>query len=538
MKNSIYVTGHMRPDTDSIASAIAYAYLKNKMGIECEACRLGNLNEETKYLLNRFGFEEPRLLKDARFSLNEIELAPAVTVRTDATIHAALQAMKTSGLSAIAVTNENDQYEGIVSFSDIASLIIGDASAGIEIMKKTSVENIASCIDGRVVYADPDRELNGEVTIISEGAAQAEEKYIVKDRIVLLGNDVEVQKAVIGKGAAVLIIVWAEEVDEEILKYAKKKHCSVILSGQGTLNTSRYLYYAPAVSAIVHPKAAYFDSEENVDEVAKKMTESRYSEYPVLDSDKHVLGYVTRYHLMSVSRRKMILVDHNEFSQSVDHIEYAEILEVVDHHRISDFKTAKPINFRNETTGSTATIITGMFQERQIFIPENIAALLLGAILSDTMNFTSPTTTQRDIFMANVLSQISGLNISDFARDVFGIYKDALKKPMTDLVRTDVKIYDFAGHTALISQVMVYELCDLAGREEEIREAARGMIAGTEDHTAVICFTGVIDKGSEFFAEGKRKASAESVYPAGVPMAGVVSRKLQVVPALTKALSE
>lgn len=536
MKEKIYVTGHRHPDTDSVAGAIAYAYLRQRMGDECIPCCLGNLNEETKYLLDRFGFEQPYLLKDARLSLNDISLDEPVSVSPDTSIQVALEMMKEASLSYMGVVDDDNHLLGIVTVSDISRIAMGDTSMGIDLLKETPIGNICDSVEGRMVYAAEERKLNGKVSIvaISTGGVQ---NYEIQDRIVILGDDPESQKELIRKGAGALIVVWAKEIREDVIALAKEKQCSLILSGHGSMNTSRYIYFAPPVGMILREDVVKFECDELLEEVSRKMAATRHRTYPVLDENHRILGYVSRYHLMSAPKRKVVLVDHNEFSQSVKYIEKAEIVEVIDHHRISDFSTAMPINFRNEVTGSTATILTGMFQERQIWIPTNLASLLLGAILSDTLNFSSPTTTQRDIFMANVLSQISGLDIPQFSRDLFSIYKDSLSRSMKDVITADMKVFDMNGHTTYVSQALVYNFDGVHEREEEIRRTAKDIISSIEEATIVVCFTSIIDKATYFISEGRMKKQVERKFPSAVQHKGVVSRKLQIIPVLTEILT-
>ena len=536
MNEKIYVTGHRHPDTDSVAGAIAYAYLRERMGDTCVPCCLGSLNEETKYLLKRFDFPLPYVLKDARLALNDIALDDPVSVSPDTSIQVALEMMKEASLSYMGVVDEDNHLLGIVTVSDISRIAMGDTSVGIDLLKDTSIMKICDAVGGKLIYADTERKLNGKVSIIAI-SADGVDHYEIKDRVVILGDDPEAQKTLIRKGAGALIVVWTQGIKEDVIALAEEYHCSLIISGHGSMNTSRYIYFAPPVEMILRKDVVKFSSDELLEDVSRKMAATRHRTYPVLDENQRLLGYVSRYHMMSAPKRKIVLVDHNEFSQSVKSIEKAEIIEVVDHHRISDFSTPLPINFRNETVGSTATILTGMFQERQIWIPKNLAALLLGAILSDTLNFSSPTTTQRDIFMANVLSQISGLDIPSFSRELFGIYRNALERSMKDVITTDMKVYDFNGHTTYVSQVLVYDFSGLKDREEEIRTASADIIASLEGATIVVAFTSIIDKATYFTAEGRMKKIIENHFSPDREHKGIVSRKLQIIPVLQEIMT-
>lgn len=233
------------------------------------------------------------------------------------------------------------------------------------------------------------------------------------------------------------------------------------------------------------------------------------------------------------------MVDHNEFSQSVRAIEKAELLEVVDHHRISDFSTRLPVAFRNEIVGSTATILTEMFQERQIFIEPNLAGLLLGAILSDTLKFRSPTTTQKDIFMANVLAQIAHLSIDEFAEEMFTVSTNISNKDMQDVLRTDLKQFDIEDQNVLISQVIVYDYHATDNREKEIEDACQAILSRSEAKTIMACFTSIIDSGSIIFAKGEKAEWIYEAFPEDSTsfQEGLLSRKNQIIPKLTDVFS-
>ena len=537
MSQTIYVTGHKHPDTDSVASAIAYAYLKNQQGVDCVACRLGELNDETKYLLDRFGFVAPFYLKDARISLSEIALDDPLCVHPDTTIYETLQLMEKENKPSIAVTDETGKVLGIIANQDISKIGMGDTSLGIDLLKVTSVENIAKTLDGTIVYNDAQFHLNGKVSIIAL-AKQGLTNYDVKSRIVMLGDDKDAQMQAIKKGAGILIVVWAKTIDPEVIEVAKEHHCPIILSGHGAMNTSRYLYFSPVTALLMHSDPVSFHYWELAEDASKKMAKSRFRSYPVLDEKDGLVGYVSRYHILNSQNKSIVMVDHNEFSQSVRAIEKADLIEVIDHHRISDFSTRMPVAFRNEIVGSTATILTGMFQERQVAIPKNLAGLLLGAILSDTLKFRSPTTTQKDIFMANVLAQIAQVNIDDMAKDMFSVSTNIAEKSMIDIMHMDLKTFDFEDQKVAISQVIIYNFEALTGREAEIKEALTELLVHLEAKTYCVAFTSIADGGSIIYAQGECKEWIEEAFPQeGQIQAGILSRKNQIVPILMDVFS-
>ncbi|MBR2802142.1 MAG: putative manganese-dependent inorganic diphosphatase [Erysipelotrichaceae bacterium] len=538
----VYVTGHMHPDTDSVAAAIAYAFFKRTQGVRAVPCRLGELNAETKYLLDRFGFDEPMLLQDARKTLAEIDLDAPISISPDTTIRRTLQVMQDEDQPYLGVTDEEKYLIGMVTKSDLVNVGLGDTALGIELLKQTPVKNIAETIEGTLYYDDPEVHMNGKVSIIALTAAKLE-KYDIRDRVVIMGDDPESQLELIKKGAGVLIVVWSNDIREDVLEAAKKNHCPIILSGHGSMNTSRYIYFAPPVKLIMNRQPVTFREDELAEDVSKKITAYRFRAFPVIDDEQHLKAYVGRHHLMNYKNKKIILVDHNEFSQSVRAIEKAQLLEVIDHHRINDFATNQPVNFRNEIIGSTATIVQKIYRENQIPIPPNMAGLLLGAVLSDTLMFQSPTTTQVDIDAANVLAALGDLDIKTFGKDMFSASSDIKGKKFYDLINQDIKFFEIRDVKTMVSQIIVPELSVFAEREEEILRAMETFVGKKNLDLLVVATTGILDNGSIFYAAGEKAKWMEEAFPnqrgeRRSLQKGIVSRKKQIVPAITEVINK
>ena len=537
----IYVTGHRHPDTDSVAAAIAYAFYKRAMGYRAVPCRLGPLNAESRYLLERFHFKEPELLEDARVRLSEIHLDPPTGISPDTTIFDGMQKMQETGKTYCGVTDEEGKLIGLVTKSDIAVIGLGDTATSVDIMAKTPVANYARTIDGTIVYDDAKVHLNGKVSIIAMTGRENLSRYVIRDRIVIVGDDPAAQEAVIRAGAGLLICVWTAQVGEPVLQAARECHCPIILSGHGSMNTSRYLYFAPAVSCIMQTKLVTFTDNELAEDVGAKMLRTRYHVYPVTDQEGHLVGYVSRYHIMNARNKQIIMVDHNEFSQSVRAIEKARVLEVIDHHRIGDFASVSPVAFRNEIVGSTATIVATIFRENQIPIPENLAGLLLGAVLSDTMNFHSPTTTKKDRETANILAAIADLDQETFAREMFAVTASTDGKSVREMMDQDMKIYDIRGCKLSISQVVVTSAKAYANDETgSIQAALERFAARKQLDLAVLAFSSILENGSVIYAAGERAPWAMEIFPGDEEVRGfhegVLSRKQQILPKLTEVI--
>ena len=540
MKDKIYITGHRHPDSDSVISAIAYALLKQKKGIHAIACRLGELNLETKYLLDRFGFEPPLLLEDARATLGDIDLDTPLTLSPETTIHEALDRMIADHRQTYGVVNEKGQLLGLVSKSDIADIGLGDTAFGIALLKETSIENMCKTLNGKLVYTDSQLHFNGKVSII----AMTEKRltfYDIKDRLVILGDDEKAQISAIKKGAAILIVVWADSVSEKVQKLAEEEHCPIIISGYGAMNTTRYLYFSPSVKLVMNRHVVHFNENEFVEDAGKKMLKTRYHSYPVVDDEYVVKGYVSRFHILNAKNKKIILVDHNEYSQSVKGIEKAELLEVIDHHRVCDIFTSRPILFRNEIIGSTASIITSMYLENQIEISKDVAGILLGAILSDTLKFRSPTTTEKDIQMANILAKIAEIDVDSFAKEMFKVSSNIHNRSVKSLIQGDIKKFEMDHFKVMISQVIVSSVSEVKEIESSLQEELDSFTSAKGLDLCVVAFTSILENGSIFYAAGNQSKIVLEAFPnkAGEEhsfLEDVVSRKNQIVPILSKTM--
>ena len=541
-QNRVYVTGHKHPDTDSIAAAIGYAFYKRANGVKAIPCRLGKLSAETKYLLERFGFEEPMLLDDARYKLGEINLDEPVSISPDKTLFEAIRVLAKNNRQICSIVDDDGKLLGIVTRSDAADIAMGDTESTARLLKDTPIECIKTAINGRIIYEAKGREMNGSVGVIAITSEDLS-RFEVKDRIIITGSDAKAQSEMIRLGAAVLIVVRADDVAPEVVELAKERNCSIIISGHGTMNTSRYVYFAPRVSQMMVTNPIKFYASELVEDAGRKMLRSRFHAYPVIDDDEKLLGYVSRYHVMNTGSKKLILVDHNEFSQSVRGIEKAEVLEVIDHHRINDFSTNQPVAFRNEIIGSSATIVATIFRENQIPLPKNLAGLILGAILSDTLKFQSPTTTPKDIATAQFLAGIAGLDIDEFAKDMFSVSANIKGKTLNELLNQDIKFFNIEGCKTMISQVIVTSADIAREMESQVQELIEQFVKKKELDLCLMVFTSILENGSVVFAAGEKSAWAMEAFPnkegeTRTLQTGVLSRKSQILPRLTAVVQK
>ena len=521
--NKIYITGHINPHADSVAAAIAYAAYKKEQGFDAIPCVLGKINKESRYLLERFGFEEPMLLETAQVRLDEVDLDAPYSITPDNTIFETVHLMDKEKREGFAVVDEDKKVIGWVSKTDLAKIALSDTSYSHGMIRETSTENIAKTIGGRIIYDDENRHLNGKVGILTMTRKENLEDYDVADRIVITGGSKKAQKILIEKGAGMLIIIWEDSVEDSVLELAKEHHCVIITSGYGAMNTSRYLYFSPPVSMIMTTKPVKFYVHELAEDAGRKMARTQFRSFPVVDEEEHLVGYLLRHHILNYNDKQLILVDHNEFSQSVKGIEKARVLEVIDHHRVTDFSTSRPVSFRNEIVGSTCTIIATIFRENQVPIEENLAGLMLGGLLSDTMNLQTPTTTDKDRQTANILAALAGLDLDEFTEELFSLTEDE-GGSLEELMNRDIVFEDVMGVRLMLTKVNVPQVEPYRDRAEDMQQALDVL---TKNKNADM---GIPDWLFEAYPD--TEGELHSVHE------GLVSRKMQILPKVSAVISK
>ena len=540
--NKIYVTGHKNPHADSVAAAIAYAEYKKAQGFDAIPCVLGKINKESQYLLERFGFEKPLLLETAQVRLDEVDLSEPCSITPETTIFETVGLMKKEEREGFAVVDEENKVIGWVSKSDLANIALNDTRFSHEMLKDTPTEYIVKTINGKVHYDDDKRHLNGKVSILTMTNKDNLEDYEVTDRIVITGGNKKAQKILIEKGAGMLIIIWEKGVDDSVLKLAMEHHCTIITSGYGAMNTSRFLFFAPPVRMMMSRKPVKFYGHELAEDAGRKMARTQYRAFPVVDDDEHLVGYAMRSHILNYNDKQLILVDHNEFSQSVKGIEKARVLEVIDHHRVTDFSTSRPVSFRNEIVGSTSTIIATIFRENQVPIEENLAGLMLGGLLSDTMNLQTPTTTQKDRQTANILAALAGLDLDQFSEELFSVTEDE-GGSLEELMSHDIIFEDVLGIRLMITKVNVPQVEPYRDRADDMQMALDLLTKNKNADLGILSITSALENSSILFSSGDKGNWLFEAYPdkegeAHSVHEGLVSRKMQMLPKLSKVISK
>lgn len=541
-----WVIGHKNPDTDSICSAIAYARLKERVtGGVYVPKRAGQINQETSFVLKAFGVSIPEYVEDVGTQVKDIDIRNTPGVDRNISLKKAWTLMKETDLVTLPIV-KNRMLEGLISIGDIANSYMDVYDNHILAEAKTQYSNIVETLDGQMLEGDPEARVEQGKVLIAAASPDMMEHYIEPHDLVILGNRYEVQLCAIEMEADCIIVCEGAQVSKTIQKLAKEHGCSIITTPFDTYTAARLMNQSMPISHFMRSgDLVTFHMDDMAEDLREVMAKKRHRYFPVLDENEHYCGMVSRRNLMNMRGKQVILVDHNERSQAVDGIESAEVLEIIDHHRLGTMETMSPIFFRNQPLGCTATIVYQMYEEAGVEIEPDMAGILCCAILSDTLVFRSPTCTAVDRAAAERLAQIAGVDTEEIAKDMFRAGSDLTLKTEKEIFYQDYKEFCFGDRKAGIGQV--YSLS-----EEELQVLKETMLPYLEvarrDQAidgVYFMLTSILDESSELIYSG---SSAEQLIKEAFPNAevrdhgfylkGVVSRKKQLVPALMMALQQ
>ena len=530
----IYVTGHRNPDTDSIVAAMAYAALRNAVGDrEYEAACLGRVSDETQIVLDRFGFAAPKRIYNMFTQVRDLEfdtpplLSAAVTVGRGWKI---LQQQK--NISAVPVTNEDGTLYGMLSRENVASYNMELVSAAS--LEAVPLFNVLSVLDGKVLNEAGENTdmISGEVTI---ALPQAQDNLLFQDRetIVICGHQPDMIRRALEMNVNCLVLCQAEL--SEDLRNLPTATC-IIATPYDAYRAARLILQAVPISSICRTEdIVCFHLDDRVDEVRERVLKFRDPCYPILDEEEKVVGVLTRYHLLRPRRKRVVLVDHNEIAQSVPGLEEADILEIIDHHRLADIQTTNPIYVRNEPVGSTNTIIAGMFQDRGLMPSAKMAGMMAAAILSDTVMFKSPTCTERDRRTAERMARIANVSLDELGREIFSASME--NKSAEDLLQSDYKEFHIAGHDLAVSQITCVDSDNMLERKEEFLALMKKKAQEKDFSMVILMLTDVLREGTQLIYIGNDETVQQAfhVQPRDntVFLPKIMSRKKQVIPMLS-----
>lgn len=544
MKDIIYVTGHKNPDSDSICAAYAYAEFKNKIGdVETVACRLGNPNQETQYILDYFNAEAPRLLKTVKLKVEDLQFDNISPVSPEISLKTAWSIMRDKNIKTLPVADENDHLLGVLAVSNLTSCYMDIWDNRILAKSNTTLDNIIDTLSAKVSY------VNEKVThfpgkiVVTAMQPDTMSGHIDEGDIAIVGDREEAQAALIKLNISLMIVTGGYAPSEKIVSLAKEHGVTIIVTQHDSFTASRLIVQSiPVGYVMIKENIVSFTTDDLVDDIKGIMTETRFRSYPVLDQNGRVVGTVSRYHLISNHKKKVIQVDHNERGQSVDGLEDAEVLEIIDHHRVADIQTNNPIYFRNEPVGSTSTIVAKCFFESGIRPSRKAAGLLCGAIISDTLLFRSPTCTPQDQYICKKLAEIADINIEEFAKEMFKAGTSLKGKTVEQIFNSDFKPFTIEDTKVGIAQVNTMDIEGFMPLKEEMlnymdqkaKEAGLDMV--------MLLLTDILNEGSEILVTGNKPEIVEKAFNVtlkdkGAFLPGVLSRKKQVVPPITNTIT-
>ena len=546
MSDLVYVSGHRNPDTDSICSAIAYSYLLNATNkYNAVPVRLGEINRETEYVLKRFGVEHPVLLKTVKQKVEDLNYDKVTVFSKDLTLKTAWFLLKQQNLKSAPILDEHGQLLGLLSTSNIIEGYMDQWDSEVLKKAKTPVENVIDTLEANVIYLNESlKVVEGDIHIAAMSGSEAKKRIHENDVVIVGGDRSDDLEELISVKPSLIVLTGSLTADENVVKKCEEQGISIISTPFNTYQTSQQIVQAiPVEYVMIKGDIKTFSTDDTLDYMKEVMSETRYRGYPVIDLNNRCVGSISRFALLKGLRKKVILVDHNERGQSIPGVEEADILEIVDHHRVADIQTVGPLLFRGEPLGSTATIVTKIFDENDVEIPQSIAGALLGAIISDTLLFKSPTCTPVDTKIAKKLAEIAGVDIQKFAMEMFKAGTSLVGKTVDEIFNQDFKKFSFDNLQVGVAQVNSMDIEGFLPYKKDMLDYMNKFAEDNNLEFTLLLLTDIINANSEIFVGGPRPELVEKAFNVQLTecqgtLAGVISRKKQVVPAITAVMSE
>ena len=545
MKDIIYVTGHKNPDSDSICAAYSYAEFKNLTGdTKAVPVRLGNVSQETQFVLDYFGAKAPELLKTVRLMVEDLNFDKINPVLPTLSLKSAWNVMKENNMKTLPVADENNHLLGVLSVSNLTSCYMDMWDNTILSKSNTTLENILDTLSATACYINENLKTFPGKIVVSAMDPKSMVDHINAGDIAIVGDREEAQVALIDKKVSLMIVTGSHTPYENIITLARENGVTVIVTPHDSFTTSRLIIQSvPVEYVMAKENIVSFTNNDLVDDIKDAMAQTRFRSYPVIDENDRVLGMVARYHLISKHKKKVIQVDHNERGQSVDGLEDAEVLEIIDHHRVADIQTSNPIFFRNEPIGSTSTIVAKCFFERGLTPSKTAAGLLCSAIISDTLLFRSPTCTPQDEEICRRLAEIAGISsVEDYAKEMFKAGTSLKGKTVEQIFNQDYKPFSIEDIKVGIAQVNTMDIDGFMPLKEEMLAYMNEKAKESSLDMVMLLLTDIITEGSQVLVVGERSDIAEKAFNATLVdntafLPGVLSRKKQVVPPVTNVIT-
>ncbi len=537
--NKVYIFGHQSPDTDAVTSAISLSYLKNKLGMDTEPRVLGHINKETKYVLDKFGVKEPKYLNDVKLQLKDLDYHKGLFVDENKSIDYVYKYLTEKGVTGTPVVTDGNKYKGIITIKDIAKKLISNDFDKID----SNYNNILETVSGEEVLKFDD-EIKGNVLVASyDSDTFTSNVNLNSDSILIVGDRQDIIKKAIDDNVKLIVVTGPEKITEENLKLAENNKINVIKTNIDSFHTSKLICLSNKIGTLlVEDTSKIFRENDYYTDFVEATKKLKHNNYPILNNNGVCLGLIRITEIINKNNKKVMLVDHQEKEQSVIGLDEANILEIVDHHKIGNINTTNPINFRNMTVGSTNTIVYFMYKENNVEIPKEIAGIMLSGLLSDTLCLQSPTTTEIDKKVAEDLALIAGVDYEKYALDMFkaGTSLEGLTKE--EVIKSDFKSFPIGDEKMAIGQVFTLDVDRIFDELDTYIEKLEEINNKEGYKFIVIAITDILKNGSYLIFTENAKSVLESIYKLddikqGYYVDGLVSRKKQILPAILSELN-
>ena len=537
--NKVYIFGHQSPDTDAVTSAISLSHLKNKLGMDTEPRVLGHINKETKYVLDKFGIKEPKYLNDVKLQLKDLDYHKGLFVDENKSIAYVYKFLTEKGVTGTPVVTDGNKYKGIITIKDIAKKLISNDFDKID----SNYSNILETVSGEEVLKFDD-EIKGNVLVASyDSDTFTSNVNLNSNSILIVGDRQDIIKKAINDNVKLIVVTGPEKITEENLKLAENNKINVIKTNIDSFHTSKLICLSNKIGTLlVEDTSKIFRENDYYTDFVEATKKLKHNNYPILNNNGVCLGLIRITEIINKNNKKVMLVDHQEKEQSVIGLDEANILEIVDHHKIGNINTTNPINFRNMTVGSTNTIVYFMYKENNVEIPKEIAGIMLSGLLSDTLCLQSPTTTEIDKKVAEDLALIAGVDYKKYALDMFkaGTSLEGLTKE--EVIKSDFKSFPIGDEKMAIGQVFTLDVDRIFDELDTYIEKLEEINNKEGYKFIIIAITDILKNGSYLIFTKNAKSVLESIYKLddikqGYYVDGLVSRKKQILPSILSELN-
>lgn len=546
-KKIVRVVGHKNPDTDSICAAIAYANLKSQIddSMDYVPMRAGSVSAETKFVLDYFKADTPKLLRDVGTQMKDIHMRKTEGVSSHISMKRAWEMMKILNVVTLPVVNKRNKLEGLIVTGDIAKSYMDVYDNSILSRARTQYKNIIDTLEGTIVAGNEHGYFIRGKVVVGVGTPEVLDSLVEEDDLVIIGDREEAQLICIESNCSCLIVTNGFEITSEVIEAANARDVVIISTPYDTFTASRLINQSiPIKYFMTKENIVHFDMDDYVNDVRDIVAKIRHRDFPIVDENQNYVGMFSRRNLMNARKKQVILVDHNEKSQAVANIDEADILEIIDHHRIGSLETMSPVYFRNQPLGCTGTIIYQMYQEKGVEVTSQMAGLMCAAILSDTLVFRSPTCTAIDRAAAQQLAAIAGIDVTDFARKMFEAGSDFSNKTEDEILNQDFKIFHSGDYTFGVSQISALARTELDKVQTRVLPLLEKMLVEKKLDMYFVMLTDILEESTYLIYIGDEAQSIAAAAfnqqqsPDGLMLKGVVSRKKQLIPELINAINE